>query len=258
MDSFSHQVLTRLHTLPIEIRKKIFSLYVRSDSCCTGIEVKRGPPNAEQVDYLVPNTFLSWDSYVDGQREFRHGSPVGYFLRPIQWARDKIQNGDIKIGRDVLYIDAHSLIRYGSRETILAKKALMINLQIGACPLVIFRIWHKMGFLATFSCTPYQQFYKHFGKILATNPLGIEVVYDQYDRPRCVWDYARVSTPEFCNNPLFFVNNLTERQAHVNWENKISPPDDILRGLLWYEEEDDGGRFPLDKINKETGYNSHF
>ncbi len=72
--------------------------------------------------------------------------------------------------------------------------------------------------------------------------------------PSCVWDYARVSTPEFCNNPLFFVDNLTERQAHVNWENKITPPDDISRGPLWYEEEDDGGRFPLDKINRGIGY----
>ena len=255
MDSISHQVLSNLHTLPIELRKEIFQRYAKSKSCCIGLEVLRGPPTAQVAEYLVPNTFLAWDIYVDGQPEFRHGAPQGYFVHHVQWAREQVQNGNIRIGKSILYIDAFELLRRGSRQTILAKKALMLNMRLGVCPLVIFKIWDKIDFLTAFSCVPYSFFFEHFGKILATNPLGIQILYDHYDRPRCVWDRARITHRDFGTNPIFFVDHLTERQAHVNWENDIAPYD-ISRGPSWYEQRDDDD-LTLDRT-EGLGYGVHF
>ena len=248
--------LTCLNALPFELKKEIFSRYAKSISCCTGVEVLRGPPTAEKAEYIVPNTFLAWDIYVDGQREFRHGAPPTYFMRHIQWAHDNINNGTIRIGRGILFINAFSLLRYGSRETILAKKALMINLQMGICPLIIFKIWGKDDFSSSFTCVPYHLFFEHFGKIMVTNPLNLEIAYDHYDLPRSVWDRARITARDFGRNPIFFVNHLTERQAHVNWGNDLSP-NDLSRDPSWYNQEDDGVPLTLDKVYI-GGYNVQY
>ena len=248
MGDFSRDVLTHAHELPAEILKDIFGRLVKTINCCMGIEIFRGPPQSTKADYMAPNTFIGWDMYVEGQPEFRYGAPDGYFMNNIEWAREHITSGDIRIERNILFIDAYNLLRYGSRETILAKKALMLNLQLGVCPLIIFKVWNKEDFCSAFSCVPHRLFYNHFGKILQTNPLGLQIAYDQNDQPRHVWDRTRIAMRQFGRNPIFLVNHLTERQAHVNWENDFSP-EDTSHSSAWYEAEDNGGRLTLDRWN---------
>ena len=171
----------------------------------------------------------------------------------IKWAKENLHNGSISIGRSILFIDAYTLLGHGSRDTILAKKALMLNLQLGVCSLIIFKIWDRVDFFTTFSCVPYQMFFKHFGKTIASNPLGLKVCYDLYDQPRCVWDKAKITTRDFGRNPIFLSNHLTERRAYLQHFFDIRGRD-ILREP--YPQEDDDA-FTLDWINL-GGYNNAF
>ena len=104
MGDIAEQVLVHMEELPIEIKKNIFHRYVKSTKCCIGIEITRNLPSGKQIDHMVPNTFLTWEIYVDGQPEFRHEAPPGYFMENIKWAKDNLHNGSISIGRNILFI----------------------------------------------------------------------------------------------------------------------------------------------------------
>ena len=63
-------LLQRMHELPFDFIKDTFFRYANVITCCTGVEVSRQVANREEVDCIVPNTFLAWETYVDGQPEF--------------------------------------------------------------------------------------------------------------------------------------------------------------------------------------------
>ena len=240
-------LLQRMHELPFDFVKDTFFRYANVITCCTGVEVSKRVADREEVDCIVPNIFLAWETYVDGQPEFTNGPPMEYLGQNIEWARHMLTEGQIQIRRHVLFIDAYNLLRFPCRETILAKKALLINLHFGICPLVVFKIWDRVDFSSTFSCVPVEMFHRQFGRILHNNPLRVEIAIDQYEKPRNVWDKARTTTPRFGINPIFLVDNLSERQAYVNWLYDL-PSTDTSRSLQWYEQSDIGARRSLEHI----------
>ena len=69
-------LLQRMHELPFDFVKDTFFWYANVITCCTGVEISRQVANREEVDCIVPNTVLAWETYVDGQPEFTNGPPM--------------------------------------------------------------------------------------------------------------------------------------------------------------------------------------
>lgn len=205
-----------------DVLRKIFLHYARGDHVCWGVEVQRFFPQHTTTEYLVPNTFKAWHDYVDAQPEFlRRREPKQYGQENINWVKDKIEKGEVKVTNYVLYIDAYYLLKTPTRETMRAMNALFLNLEWRSCPIVIFNIWDRdveyhNAYLFTY--VPHSLFYDAFGHKLSRRPHNLTILYNAYERPHCAMDFAKCWYEEnsWDQNSPYFSSRLTEVQARIH------------------------------------------
>lgn len=228
-------ILNRLGELPFEFGRNVFLQYASGMYACTGLEVTRKFSDKEVADYLVPNSYDAWELYMDAQPEVKSAEFWEKYTGYFQGARDMLARGEIRVNRHVLYIDAYELLKRPSRETLSARKLLMLNQRHGFCEVVVFKLWEQLE--NTISSPPQFIFNKVFGSILRTNPRNVQILYDRYHAPKCIWDRQKINQGRYLGHHIFFQEHLTERQAYVSWRNEL-PHYDLTRSAEWYEQND--------------------
>lgn len=202
-----------------DLLRNIFLRYARGNHVCWGVEVQRIFPHHTRTEYLVPNTFKAWHDYVDGQPEFlgRPSQSRTYGRENIDWVKDKIEKGEVKVTNYVLYIDAYHLLKEPNHETMRAMNALSLNIEWESCPVVIFNIWEGYYDGYRFSHVPSSLFHWAFGYKLSRRPHNLTVLYNAYERPQCAIDFANVSYEEPWpeRNSPFFSTRHNEVQAEI-------------------------------------------